>query len=132
MPYVDASFLVALLEENDQWHDAAKRAAPRLMRLRPWRTHVLALGEVIAVIGSRAGGKSARDAYDGIRDTVEVWAPAVAELDAAMPIVVRFDGSLSLSDALFVNAARDEADAAILSFDADFDKTGLRRLPSPG
>jgi predicted nucleic acid-binding protein len=128
--FVDASFLVATLDERDQWHEAAKRAAPRLMRLRPWRTHALALGEVIAVIGSRAGGRAARDAYDSIRDTVDVWVPTLADLDAAMPHVVRFGGALSLSDALFVQSMANDQDASILSFDSDFDKAGLRRLPT--
>ncbi|HEX9708680.1 MAG TPA: PIN domain-containing protein [Candidatus Thermoplasmatota archaeon] len=131
MPFVDASFFVALMDARDLWHEAARRAAPRLMRKSPWRTHTLALGEVIAVIGSRAGGRAARDAYDAIRDTTDVWAPTVAELDAAMPLVVRFDGSLSLSDALFVHAMEGEPHATILSFDDDFDKAGVRRLPSP-
>jgi len=130
LPFVDASFLVALLDERDQWHEAAKRTAPRLMRKQPWRTHALALGEVIAVIGSRAGGRAARDAYDTIRDTMDIWVPTLADLDAAMPHVVRFDGALSLSDALFVQSGAGEDDAAILSFDSDFDKAGLRRLPS--
>jgi predicted nucleic acid-binding protein len=130
VPFVDASFLVALLDARDQWHKAAKRAAPRLMRKRPWRTHGLALGEVVAVIGARAGGRAARDAYDCIRDTMDVWIPALADLDAAMRHVARFDGALSLSDALFVQAMAQEGDAAILSFDSDFDKAGLRRLPS--
>jgi predicted nucleic acid-binding protein len=129
LPFVDGSFLVALLDERDHWHEAAKRTAPQFMRKRPWRTHALALGEVIAVIGSRAGGRAARDAYDSIRDTVDIWIPTLAELDAAMPHVVRFDGALSLSDALFVESMAGDHTASILSFDSDFDKAGLRRLP---
>jgi predicted nucleic acid-binding protein len=129
LPFVDASFLVALLDERDQWHRAAKRAAPRLLRRRPWITHALALGEVIAIIGSRAGGRAARDAYDTIRDTMDIWIPTLADLDAAMPHVVRFDGALSLSDALFVQSMAGSDGDAILSFDSDFDKAGLRRLP---
>lgn len=120
---------MALLDERDQWHEAAKRTAPRHMRQRPWRTHTLALGEVIAVIGSRAGGRAARDAYDAIRDTMDIWVPSLADLDSAMPHVLRFDGALSLSDALFVQSIAGEGGAAILSFDSDFDKAGLQRIP---
>lgn len=129
MPFVDASFLVALLDRSDQWHEAAKRTASKLKRQRPWSTHALALGEVIAVIGSRAGGRAARDAYDVIRDTMEIAVPTLADLDASMPYVVRFDGALSLSDALFVRSMAQQDDASILSFDSDFDKAKVRRLP---
>jgi predicted nucleic acid-binding protein len=129
LPFVDASYIVALMDRRDRWHEAARRAHPRLVRVQPWRTHTMALCEVVAVIGSRAGGRAAREAYDAVRDTMDVWAPAVADLDAAMAHVVRFDGALTLSDALFVQAMAGEQDAAILSFDDDFDKAGVRRLP---
>jgi predicted nucleic acid-binding protein len=46
-----------------------------------------------------------------------------------MPHVVRFDGALSLCDALFVQPMARQDGSAILSFDSDFDKAGLRRLP---
>jgi predicted nucleic acid-binding protein len=130
LPYVDSSFLVALLDTRDRWHPVARRAAPPLLKQRPWRTHTLAMGEVLAVIGSRSGGHAARDAYDAVRDTVDTWAPSLADLDAAMPYVVRFNGALSLSDALFISRMEREEDPTILSFDRDFDKAGLRRLPS--
>lgn len=128
--FLDASFLVALMDDRDQWHEKARNAAPRLMRHRPWRTHALVLGEVIAVIGSRAGGRSARDAYESMRDTLEIDLPSWEDLDAAMPLVVQFDGALSLSNALLVREAHQENDAAIVSFDSDFDKAGVRRLPA--
>lgn len=131
MPFADASFLVALMDQGDQWHPRAQNAAPSLMRAVPWRTHALALGEVVAVIGSRRGGKAARMAYEMVRDTTELTMPTLSDLDEAMAHVVRHDGALSLSDALFVHYAARHDDATILSFDADFDKTGLRRLPSP-
>jgi predicted nucleic acid-binding protein len=126
---VDASFLIALLDPADPWHPAARKAAPAAMKLKPWRTHALALGEVVAVLGSRRGGKAARAAYESIRDTNEILMPAAGDLDAAMRHVLHHDGRLSLSDALFVHYARRHGDETILSFDADFDKAGLRRLP---
>ncbi len=131
MPFADASFLVALMDEADQWHRRAQQAAPSLMRTVPWRTHALALGEVVAVVGSRRGGKAARTAYEMVRDTTELTMPTVSDLDEAMVHVVRADGALSLSDALFVHYAARHEDATILSFDSDFDQTRLMRLPAP-
>jgi predicted nucleic acid-binding protein len=96
---------------------------------RAWRTHSLALGEVAAVIGSRRGGKLARDAYQRIRDTIEVEVPTLAQMDLAMRQVVRSNGQLSLADGLFANQVTAADDAAVLSFDMDFDRFGIRRLP---
>lgn len=130
MVFVDASFLVALLHERDQHHVEAKAFAPSVARQAPWRTHALALGEVVAVLGPRTGGKKARDAYEGIRDTMDVRVPTLQDLDDAMVHVLRHDGKLSLSDGLFVLYARRDGDRKILSFDADFDKAGLDRFPA--
>ncbi|MGQ0535626.1 MAG: type II toxin-antitoxin system VapC family toxin [Methanobacteriota archaeon] len=129
MLFVDASFLVALMDEEDQWHEAARQAAPALAKQAPWKTHALALGEVVAVLGSRRGGKVARQAYEMVRDTGVVALPTLDDLDASMVHVVRHDGRLSLSDGLFIHYASPERHAAILSFDGDFDSAGLNRLP---
>lgn len=132
MMLVDASFLVALANDKDQWHDAAARAAPAARAAAPWRTHALALGEVVAVLGPRVGGRATRDVYEAIRDTVEVALPTLEDLDAAMAHVLRHDGGLSLSDALFVVFAARAGDDRILSFDSGFDQAGLRRIPPQG
>ncbi|MHB8585054.1 MAG: PIN domain-containing protein [Thermoplasmatota archaeon] len=126
----DSSFLVALLHDRDQWHAAARTSGAAALKKTPWRTHTLALGEVVAVLGPRVGGKAVRDAYEALRDTMDVWEPTVADMDAAMPDVVRHDGKLSLSDALFVLDGRRRGENEILSFDSGFDATALRRLPS--
>lgn len=130
MLLADASFLVALLDPADQWRMKAALAAPQYAKRAPWRTHNLALGEVVAVIGSRRGGKDARRAYEMVRDTLDVVVPSLQEMDEAMAIVVQSDGALSLSDALLVLWAREGgAKAAILSFDSGFDTAGVKRLP---
>lgn len=125
----DSSFLVALLHERDQWHAAARASAASFLVKAPWRTHTLAIGEVVAVLGLRVGGKGVRDAYEALRDTMDMWEPTVADMDAAMLDVMRHDGMLSLSDALFVLDGRRRGDHDILSFDRGFDATTLRRLP---
>lgn len=130
MAFADASFLIALLDPADQWNAQAKKGSSAAARLKPWRTHALALGEVVAVLGPRRGGKAARAAYESIRDTCDLLMPTAQDLDGAMAHVVHHDGGLSLSDALFVHYARRNGDKRILSFDAGFDKAGLDRFPA--
>ncbi len=132
MPLVDASFLVGLLDADDPWHDRAREHAATLLERRPWRIHALALAEVVAIIGSRYGGTEAREAYWMVEDTMELHLPDHHDLDDAMDLVVHYDGSLSLSDTLTLHLMREHGDQVVLSFDSDFDKAGVERLPRTG
>lgn len=128
MLFADASFFIALAKASDRHHQAALTIAKRASR-RPIATHSLALGEVVALVGTHLGGRRARDVYDTIRDGTDVFIPTLEEMDESMSIVLRHDGRLSLSDALFVLAAKGPEDA-IVSFDVDFDRAGVKRISS--
>jgi len=129
MPLLDASYLVGLLDASDQWHERARRSFPSLSKRRPWRIHTLALGETLTIIGARYGGKAIRDAFERIADTTQRLSPDDAAIEGGLQAQVRFDGVLSFSDALTVHYAEQLDDREILSFDADFDRKGLTRLP---
>lgn len=118
---------MALAREEDRWHATAVKLRERLARARSKATHALALGEAVAVIGSAAGGKAAQRVYSAIHDTMEVRLPTHDDLDHAMAFVLRFDGKLSLSDALFLHYM--QGNDVIVSFDADFDRAGVVRVP---
>lgn len=129
MPLVDATYLIALLDATDQWHPRALQAFPMLRKRQPWRVHALVLAETLTLIGARHGGKAARRAYDMVADATERLLPDAAALEGGMEAHVRFDGTLSFSDALTVHYAEALEDREILSFDADFDRKGVHRLP---
>jgi len=124
--FADASYFIALAKRDDKDHAAALGIARRAHRHRII-THSLALGEIVALVGPHLGGRRAREVYDAIRDSAEVMVPTLDEMDEAMSIVLRHDGRLSLSDALLVLAAKPNGDA-VLSFDADFDRAGVKRV----
>lgn len=129
--FADASYYVALMDPKDRFHEDAVALLAYADSRSPLHIHALALGEVIAVIGSSKGGKAARQAYLGIRDTATILAPVVEDLDEAMSHVVRYDGELSLSEALFLHCMAREEGSEILSFDAGFDRPGVRRISKP-
>lgn len=126
--FADASYFIALTDPEDQWHAGARRLVRVAERRAPLETHALVVGEVVAVVGSSAGGKAARQAYEGMRDNAIVHVPALDDLDEAMHDVVRYDGTLSLSDTLSLHLMRRRGIRDILSFDRDFDGKGVRRL----
>lgn len=126
--FVDSSFLIALADPRDPWHEAARALHDDIERRRPLHIHALAVAEVVAAVGSRRGGKVAHQAYEAMRDDMTLHIPAESDLDLAMDLVVRYDGGLSLSDAYAVLLIQREEWDGVVSFDDDFDKAGLRRL----
>lgn len=126
--YADASYFIALVDPQDQWHRRAVDLLAHAKKRAPVRIHALALGEVVAVLGSRRGGKAAFDVYWALRDTTELHLPTAEELDASMQLVLRYGGRLSLSDCLFLYLMNQDVNSEILSFDAGFDGKGVRRL----
>lgn len=126
--FVDASYLVAAWDPRDPWHDQAIQLRTNVDDHRPLHIHALAVGEVIASLGPRLGGTLVRQAYESMMDDMVVHYPMAGDLDEAMELVVRHDGSLSLSDAYAVRTVEHEGLHGIVSFDDDFDATGVERL----
>ena len=129
--FADPTFFVALMDEDDRWHDEAKALLGFAEKRMPLHVHALAMGEVIAILGSHHGGKAARNAYAMLKDTTFIHAPAVEDLDEAMDHVLRYDGTLSLSDALYLHLMAREDAKHIISFDEDFDGKGVERVMAP-
>ncbi len=126
--FLDASFFVALADPKDQWHAAAVALLPKVKKNRPWHTHALVVAEVVAVIGSARGGKAARTVYASMRDETIIHAPVLDDLDEGMGLVVRYDGTLSLSDAWSLGLMGIHKIASIVSFDSGFDGKGIARV----
>ncbi len=116
---VDATHFISLVNKGDRHHRAAKRSQERLGGKHKLYTTLLVLGEVSAVLGPSLGGKLTKRILDGIRADVSVLHPGAAELDDAMGFFLKYDGKLSLSDALLLVYAQ-QMQASILSYDAGF------------
>lgn len=117
--WLDASYFIALINKRDKNHPAALKILARLKRHKR-RTHLLVVGEVTAVVGSALGGKAAYSAMRGILDDCDVAYPNRDETIAAGEVVLRYDGKLSLSDALLLGYATHAEEGPIASFDRDF------------
>jgi predicted nucleic acid-binding protein len=125
---VDSSFFIALADRNDQWHTSAKKCLPHL-RDDPLVISDLIISEVVTIIGKRNGGKSAVQIYQYFVDNCDIVFTDEHLLSGAMKILLRYDGSLSLSDSVSVEIMRTKKIKKILSFDADFDRiTGIERI----
>lgn len=126
--FLDASYIVALADPRDPWHAPAVALQKTVSRRMPAHTHALVVAEAVAIVGSAAGGKAARTVYDTLMDDTTCHFPNQAELDEAMRLVLKFDGGLSLADALSLVLMDTHDIPAIASFDRDFDGKGVQRL----
>jgi hypothetical protein len=57
--FIDSSFFVALILENDQWHDKALKLIPEIEKSQKMVSGLI-ISEAVTIVGSRAGGKAGK------------------------------------------------------------------------
>ncbi len=125
--FVDSSYWVGLVDSRDQWH----RRALELRAEVPLGATVLDLtiAEAVTIVGSRKGGKQARELYRFFCDSCEIVYLDEDLLDSAMDLHLARDGHLSLADCATIQAMVRSREKSILSFDSDFDSLpGITRV----
>ena len=127
MIFLDSSYLIALADRRDQWHRKAMKLKDKLDR--KMIISDLVMSETVTVIGKRAGGKAGRKLYDFFTDSCEVVYADERLLAESMETFLKYDGKLSLADALSVVIMKRKKMAKIASFDSDFDRVrGINRV----
>ena len=128
MIFVDSSFFIALVDRKDPWHPAAKAILPVLAD----ETIIisdLTIAESVTIIGWRSGGKAGEQLYHYFMDNCDLVVTDEKILKGGMVDFLRYDGTLSVSDAVSVFIIKKKHIDRILSFDADFDKVeGIARI----
>ena len=106
MIFVDASYLIALIVEKDQWHNDAIKLLEKLKSEDKIITEAMII-ESLNLIGSCHGGKVGYMTFKYIKD----------------------NGTLSLADCTAIHTMKEKNIQEILSFDDDFDKVdGIVRV----
>jgi predicted nucleic acid-binding protein len=128
MIFVDSSFFVAVVDRKDQWHPAARALLPVL----DGETIIISdliIAESVTIIGRRSGGKAGEKLYHYFADNCDPVFIDEKILKGGMAVFLRYDGTLSVSDAVSVFIMERENVSRILSFDSDFDKVeGIVRI----
>jgi len=128
MILVDSSFFIALADRQDQWHEKAKELSPSLAGEKLVISNLI-LSESVTIIGRRSGGKAGERLYHYFIDNCEMVFADEQILKGGMAVFLRYDGTLSVSDAVSVAIMEKKKINRILSFDSDFDKVdGIVRL----
>lgn len=131
MIFVDSSFFIALVDRKDQWHPAAKALLPVLADETIIISDLI-IAESVSIIGRRSGGKAGEQLYQYFMDNCDLIVTDQKILKGGMSVFLRYDGTLSVSDAVSVFIMKKKNIDRILSFDSDFDKIeGIFRVHEP-
>ena len=120
MIFLDSSFFIALANRKDQWHDRAAKLAQGLPEDK--LVTDLVISEGVTSVGYLGGGKAGLSLYEYIAGNCEVVFVDKEILESSLEIYLKFDGTLSLTDAISVHVMRRKGIKEIASFDSDFDK----------
>jgi predicted nucleic acid-binding protein len=139
----DSSFVVALIDEKDQWHRQATGLHDALKRVDAQAIYFdCVLNETVSVIGKRLERRGHSESFDAVLTAVQrvmpveqiTWIYSEIQwwLAAMLELMRQHQGKLSFHDALIVLAAKELGVRYIVSFDADFDEVeGIRRIKDP-
>ena len=128
MILVDSSFFIALADRKDQWHVKAKKLQASLAGETVIISDLI-VAEAVTIIGKRSGGKAGEHLYHFFIDNCDIIFVDEQILKGGMSVFLRYDGTLSVSDAVSVSIMAKKDIDRILSFDSDFDKVdGISRL----
>ena len=128
MIFVDSSFFIALVDRKDQWHPAAKTVLPMLADETILISDLI-IAESVTIIGRRSGGKAGEQLYHYFMDNCDLIVMDEKILKDSMSVFLRYDGTLSVSDAVSVFIMKKKNIERIVSFDSDFDKVeGIVRI----
>lgn len=131
MILVDSSFFIAVADRNDQWHAAGKALFP-ILADETILISDLIVAESVTIIGRRSGGKAGEQLYHYFMDNCDLVVTDEKMLKGGMQVFLRFDGTLSVSDAVSVFIMKKRSIDRICSFDSDFDKVaGIVRIHKP-
>lgn len=128
MIFVDSCIYIALADTRDQWHRNAKKLTEYL-ETNEVLVSDLIISEVLTEIGKRGGGKKAHQIFDYFIDSCKIIYVNQDLLIESESLFLKYDGTLSLADAVSATIMRQKGVWDLLSFDSDFDKVeGINRI----
>lgn len=120
MIFADSSYFIALAREKDRWHKDALKLAEKINDTL--LVSDLVISESVTMVGSLEGGKAGKLLYEYFIDNCKIEFIYSEMLAKGMETFLKYDGSISLADAVSVEMMKENRIKKIISFDGDFDK----------
>lgn len=125
--FIDTSYIVGLLVEEDQWHKRAKELIP-LIDKKEKIISLSIVNESITLINKKRGVEDSKQAYKIILDNFTIIDENMNLYTESMNTLIKYH-SLSLTDSVIVELMKNHNIVEIVSFDEDFDKVdGIVRI----
>ena len=122
MIFIDSSFVIALADEDDQFHEKAVGILPTIGPRR--LISDLVVSESVSAVGARLGVKAGRAVFENLLyDSMTKTVFGNKRLcERALLICAKYGGRLSFADSVTVRLMYDEKVKEVASFDSDFDR----------
>lgn len=120
MIFADSSYFIALAREKDRWHKDALKLTGKIND--SFLVSDLIISESVTLVGSLEGGKAGKLLYEYFIDDCKIEFVGSEMLAKGMETFLKYDGSISLADAVSVQIMKGYNIKKIISFDGDFDK----------
>lgn len=128
--FVDTSALYALLDADDENHDAARRTLSGLREDRELLTHNYVLVETAAVVQRRIGWQAARDFLERLAPALElVWVEGEIHRAGVAAFLTSDRPAVSLVDMVSFEVMRLHGLETVFAFDRDFQAEGFETIP---
>lgn len=121
MIFLDSSFIIAVADQDDQFHERAKELVTELEEEK--FVSELIISESVTGVGARLGSKNASVIFENLvhDPSIKVIYANKRLLERAIQTYIKYDGKLSLADSVSLRIMYDNKIKKIVSFDADFD-----------
>ena len=126
MIFLDSSFLIALFVPNDQWHNDAVRVYNDIKNDKLVISKMV-IAETITLLRLNLETKFIREIYKNINNLFLVLDDG-NYFDKAMKNFIKYDGSISFFDSMYLYLMKKEGIYEIASFDSDFDGKNVKRV----
>lgn len=129
MIFLDASYVIGLYVENEQWHKQAVRIFDDVEEKGEKIISNLVIEEIITAIGKKVDPKASKEIYNHILSNYTIINENRQIYNSALDIFVKYGATLSLTDSVSVEIMKEKNIYEIASFDKDFDKIkGIFRI----
>lgn len=117
--FLDTNFIVGLFVDNDTWHENAEKLYYKYEKEEMYLSK-LVIAEAITLMKLHLEAKEIREIYYNLPYYFKIVDDS-NYYDEAMELFVKYDGTISFFDAMYMTIMKNNKIYEIISFDNDFD-----------